>query len=175
MGAKLMVDGSAEPGRFAEVVGSMIARAAQGRRHVRIFGEMVALLWAEGNRAAAVHLEELWNDLGKTHSFSLCCAYPMQGFDGEVYEEEFTEICQQHSRVIPAESYTRLSRADERLRAITLLQQKAHSFEHKIPKSKRAEERLRVSEHRYRRLFDASTDVILLLVPCTRIITDVNH
>jgi len=172
--SKFMVDGSPEPGRFAEVVGSMIARAAQGRRHVRIFGEMVALLWAEGNRAAAVHLEELWNDLGKTHSFSLCCAYPMQGFDGEVYEEEFTEICQQHSRVIPAESYTRLSRADERLRAITLLQQKAHSLEAEIAERKGAEERLRVSEHRYRRLFEASKDGILMVDPCTGTITDVN-
>src|SRR5579859_7833879 len=107
--SKCMVDGSPEPGRCAEVVGSVIAHAAQGGRHVRIFGEMVALLWAEGNRAAAMRLEELWNDLGKTHSFSLCCVYPMQGCGGEVYEEEFTEICQQHSRIIPAESYTRLS------------------------------------------------------------------
>ena len=29
------------------------------------FGEMVALLWAEGNHAAAIRLEELWNDLQK--------------------------------------------------------------------------------------------------------------
>lgn len=140
--SKFMVDGSPEPGRFAEVVGSMIARAAQGGCHVRIFGEMVALLWAEGNRAAAVRLEEFWNDLGKTHSFSLCCAYPMQGFRGEVYEEEFIEICKQHSRIIPAESYTRLSSPDERLRAITLLQQKANSLEAEITERKRAEEAL---------------------------------
>ena len=172
--SKFMVDGSPEPGRFAEVVGSMIALATQGRRHVRIFGEMVALLWAEGNRAAAVRLEELWNDLGKTHSFSLCCAYPMQGFDREVYEEEFTEICQQHSRVIPAESYTLLSSADERLRAITLLQQKAHSLEAEIAERKEAEERLRVSEHRYRRLFEASKDGILMVDPRTGTITDAN-
>ena len=172
--SKFMVDESPEPGRFAEVVGSMIALAAQGRRHVRIFGEMVALLWAEGNRAAAVRLEELWNDLGKTHSFSLCCAYPMQGFGGEVYEEEFTEICQQHSRVIPAESYTRLSSADERLRAITLLQQKANSLEAEIAERKEAEEQLRVSENRYRRLFEASKDGILMVDPRTGTITDAN-
>jgi PAS domain S-box-containing protein len=172
--SKFMVDESPEPGRFAEVVGSMIALAAQGGCHVRIFGEMVALLWAEGNRAAAVRLEELWNDLGKTYSFSLCCAYPMQGFGGEVYEEEFAEICQQHSRVIPAESYTRLSSADERLHAITLLQQKANSLEAEIAERKEAEERLRVSENRYRRLFEASKDGILMVDPRTGTITDVN-
>src|SRR6266487_3194302 len=93
--SKIMVDGSAEPGRFAEVLGSMIERAAKGRRRVRIFGELVSLLWADGNRAAAIRLEELWNDLGKTHAFSLFCAYPLHGFGGEVYKLEFTEICQQ--------------------------------------------------------------------------------
>ncbi len=127
--SKFMVDGWPEPERFAEVVGSMIARAEKGWRHVRIFGELVAFLWADGNPAAVIRLEELWNDLGKTHSFSLFCAYPMHGFGGEVYKEEFSEICRQHSRVIPAESYTALVSPDERLRAITLLQQKANSLE----------------------------------------------
>jgi len=137
-----MVDSSPEPGRFAEIVGSIIARAAQGGRHVRIFGEMVALLWAEENRAAALRLEELWSDLGKAYAFSLCCGYPMQGFGGEAYKEEFAEICQQHSRVLPAESYARLSSPDEHLRAITLLQQKAASLEAEIARRKRAEEAL---------------------------------
>jgi PleD family two-component response regulator len=56
----------------------------------------------------------------------------MHVFGGEVYEMEFTEICQQHSRVIPAESYAALDEPEERLRAITLLQQKAHSLEAEI-------------------------------------------
>ncbi len=140
--SKFMVDGSPEPGRFTKVVGSMIARATKGQRHVRIFGEMVALLWADGNRAAAIRLEELWNDLARTHSFSLFCAYPMHSFGGEVYEAEFTEICKQHARVIPAESYTLLSGPDARLRAITLLQQKANSLEVEIAQRKRAEDAL---------------------------------
>src|SRR2546425_403606 len=140
--SKFMVDGSPEPGRFNEVVGSMLARAAKGQRHVRIFGEMVALLWADGNRAAAICLEELWNDLARTHSFSLFCAYPMHSFGGEVYEAEFTEICKQHARVIPAESYTLLSGPDERLRAITLLQQKANSLKVEKAQRERVEEAL---------------------------------
>jgi PAS domain S-box-containing protein len=172
--SKFMVDGEPSPGRFVEVVGSMIARAAKGRRRVRIFGELVALLWTDGNRAAAIRLEELWNDLCKTHAFSLFCAYPMHRFGGEVYELEFTEICRQHSRVIPAESYTRLPSPDERLRAITLLQQKANSLEVEKAERKGAEERLRVSENRYRRLFEASKDGILMVDPRTRTITDAN-
>ena len=147
---KIMVDGLPEAGRFARVIGSIIDRAARGGRHVRVFGELVALLWAEGNRAAAIRLEELWNDLARTYSFALFCAYPMQGFDGEVYGMEFTEICKQHSQVIPAESYTRLTSLEGRLRAITLLQQKANSLEVEIAKRKRAEEALLESEARWR-------------------------
>src|SRR6478736_4641202 len=44
-------------------VGALIdATAANGKR-VRVFGEMVALLWKQGNVAAAIELEGLWNDL----------------------------------------------------------------------------------------------------------------
>jgi len=174
--SQFMIDGEPSPVRFAEVLGSIITRAANGRRHVRIriFGEMVALLWADGNRAAAIRLEELWNDLASTYSFSLFCAYPMQGFGGEEYQGEFTEICQQHSQVIPAESYTALDDPQERLRAITLLQQKAHSLEAEIAERKRAEEHLRLSENRYRRLFEASRDGILIVDPCSGMITDAN-
>jgi len=171
--SKFMVDGEPSSESFAKVVGSMIARAAKGRR-VRVFGELVALLWADGNLAAAIRLEELWNDLGKIHAFSLLCAYPMHSFGGEVYELEFAEICKQHSHVIPAESYTRLPSLDERLRAITQLQQKVHSLEVEKAERKGAAERLRVSENRYRRLFEASKDGILIVDPRTRKITDVN-
>jgi PAS domain S-box-containing protein len=119
-------------------------------------------------------LEELWNDLGKTHAFSLLCAYSMRSFGGEVYELEFAEICRQHSRVIPVESYTRLHSPDERLRAITLLQQKVHSLEVEKAERKGAEERLQVSENRYQRLFEASKDGILMVDPRTRTIIDAN-
>ncbi len=144
--AEFMVDGWPDAVRFAEVMGNIISRAAQGRRRVRVFGELVSLLLADGNRPAAIRLEELWNDLGKTHSFWLLCAYPMYSFGGEEYEKEFNEICKQHSRVIPAESYTALSSPDERLRAISLLQQKAKSLEVEIAGQEEAEEdRLRLA------------------------------
>jgi PAS domain S-box-containing protein len=174
--AMFMVDGLPEPERFAEVMGSLIERAVKGRRRVRIFGEMVAQLWTEGNQVAAVRLEALWKELHHTaHPFSLFCAYPMRGFAGEGYREQFTEICQQHSHVIPDESYTFLASPEERLRAITLLQQKATSLEAEIAERQAAEERLRISENRYRRLFETSTDGILMVDPQSGLITDANR
>ena len=41
---------------------SVIRRGAQnGSRQVHAFGEMVALLWAQGNHKATIRLEELWD------------------------------------------------------------------------------------------------------------------
>jgi signal transduction histidine kinase/ActR/RegA family two-component response regulator len=141
--AEFMVDGSPDPVRFGRVIGGIIAQTAERYGRVRAFGEMVALLWAEGNRAAAIRLEELWNDLQSTHPFVLFCAYPMNGFNGEGLAEPLGAVCATHSRVIPAESYTALGDVDERLRAILQLQQKARSLEGEIAERKEAESALR--------------------------------
>lgn len=139
--SSFMVDGWPEPQRFTQIISDMITRATKGRSHVRIFGELVALLCAEGKRAAAIRLEELWNELGTVHSFSLFCGYPMHSFNGAIYEGEFAAICNQHAQVIPAESYSALDGADERLRTITLLQQKANSLEIELARRKELEQR----------------------------------
>ncbi|MDT4952091.1 MAG: hypothetical protein QOJ02_229 [Acidobacteriota bacterium] len=143
--SKFMVDGQPDAELCFQVIGSIIERAAEGRPRVRIFGEMVALLWAEGNCDAAIRLEELWNNLGKTHPFSLFCAYTLNGFNGEDFAERLGHVCAGHSRVIPAESYTALDSTDERLRAITVLQQKARSLQAEINERKEVEEQLRAS------------------------------
>ena len=140
-----MVDGQPDAELCFQVVGSIIERAAQGRPRVRIFGEMVALLWAEGNCDAAIRLEELWNNLAKVHPFSLFCAYTLNGFNGEEFAERLGHVCAGHSRVIPAESYTALDSADERLRAIALLQQKASSLQAEINERKDAEKQLKAA------------------------------
>src|SRR5256886_15995148 len=98
---------------------------------------MVALLWAAGKRDAAIRLEELWNDLAQTHAFSLRCAYPMADFHREEHSAAFRAICEQHSGVIPGESYTSLASEADRLRNISFLQQKAQALE-----TERAERKL---------------------------------
>ena len=126
--SKFMRDGSPDPRAFANVVGGVFDRARAvagvGPRRVAAFGEMVALLWAEGNPEAAIQLEQRWNDLAQTHSFSLRCAYPITGFNRDQYGEPFAKICAAHGGVIPEESYTSLPSEEERLRNITHLQQR---------------------------------------------------
>jgi signal transduction histidine kinase/ActR/RegA family two-component response regulator len=144
--SRFMIDRLPEPARFADTIGTIIAQAAEDGRRVRVFGEMVALLWAEGNNNAALRLEELWNDLRREHSFSLLCAYPINGFGGENLAEGLYDVCTAHSRVIPAESYTALTNEDDRLRTIIQLQQKAISLEAEIAERKQAEAALRAAK-----------------------------
>ena len=91
-------DGTIDASRFHEVVGGLIARArGEGTRPVRVFGEMVALLWAEGDPAAAIELESLWNELGRKMSFALLCAYPTSLFEEDRSPGEIAEITKTHT------------------------------------------------------------------------------
>jgi signal transduction histidine kinase len=138
-----MSNDAPDPRRFEEVVGRVLARAAEAGGRVRAFGEMVALLWADGNTEAALRLEGLWNGLQEARAFRLFCAYPLKGFDGEAHGAPLAGVCAAHSHVIPAESYTSLAGSDARLRAITELQRKARALEAEIAERKSVEAELR--------------------------------
>jgi signal transduction histidine kinase len=153
--ARIMANGAPDRTRFVEVVGELVGRAARDGRRVRAFGEMVALLVDEGNPAAAVRLERLWNDLGQTHTFSLVCAYPMDRFGGGARAGLLHELCTAHSSVIPAESYTALPTPGERLRAITSLQQQAQSLAAEVEERTQVEAQLRLALAERDRLLEA--------------------
>ncbi len=131
--SKFMFEGWPDPERFAEVMSKIVVRAkeasdgANGR--LAVFGEMVAILWAQGKFDTAIRLEQLWNALRQAHTFALRCAYPMAGFNREDHGEPFLKICLEHSHVIPGESYMALTTDEERLRNVSHLQQKAEALE----------------------------------------------
>ena len=123
--------GILDPSAFHSVVGGMIddiLRIAGGVQ-VRIYGEMVDLLWREGRHEATLDLEKYWNALAETHSFALMCAYRMDGFHQPGQRESFERVCAQHSRVLPDESYPRQDSEDLRMRTIARLQQGAGTLE----------------------------------------------
>ena len=141
-----MVDGWPDEQRFQEVLAGIIKRArsctAGAQRRVAIFGEMVALLWEDGRSDAAIRLEQLWNGLAKSNSFSLFCAYPMSCFDRPDDAALLLKVCNEHSAVIPTEGYMRLASEDARLRSIAELQQKARALETEVEEHKRLRQEL---------------------------------
>jgi len=96
--ATFMTDGHPDPARFNTMVCCAIERACRGRTNckVRIFGQMVDVLWRDGQQDAAIQLEMLWNQLAHKQAFSLLCGYAM----GSFYKNaNFEDICGQHSHV----------------------------------------------------------------------------
>jgi len=119
---KVIVDGTPDAEGFRETIGALLGRAAADGRAVQIFGEMGALLWDVGDIASTIALEDLWNDLGVSHRFAKMCAYPLRAFGDEANAAAFERICEQHSTVIPGESYPLDGSADEHRRAVARLQ-----------------------------------------------------
>jgi hypothetical protein len=98
-----MVDGAPDEVRFRAVIGGLIdsARASRRFREVRVYGEMVNLLWSQ-NLPAATRLEELWNEVIEEHAISLFCAYCLDG--GSAAPRPFpSEIRDRHTHFIPLE------------------------------------------------------------------------
>jgi len=87
--------------KFGDKLRKLHATVAK-RGDVVVFGEMVAVLWAQKKYEAAIQLEELWNELALTSSFYLCCAYPANAFRDELTLFPYAEICAQHSQVVSA-------------------------------------------------------------------------
>ncbi len=72
---RFVVNGWPDPAAFYTTLSPVLKRATRRRRQVRVFGEMVSLLWESGQFSAAIDLEALWAELGRQHRFSLLCAY----------------------------------------------------------------------------------------------------
>jgi hypothetical protein len=96
----LLIDGRVAPHRFDKLIGDLVREAAAGGRPVRAYGEIVAVLWAAGQVAAALELEALWNGLGREVDFSLYCGYPRTLVEAEGGAEPFSEVCRLHSAVV---------------------------------------------------------------------------
>ena len=93
-----MVDGMPDTILFNRGIGGVIERVKPkgSNRKVRIFGEMVDLLW-KANPPAAIRVEELWNEVIDAHDVSLFCAYSTAEPDDSLPHT----LCALHSHIIP--------------------------------------------------------------------------
>ena len=109
---RFLVGGVLDHERFQSVASGLILRAAAGSRPVRIYAEMVAVLWDAGQVGLAVELEELWNGLGALLPFSLLCAYPSRLMTGAETADAVREVCDLHSAVSAAAPDSAVSPGD---------------------------------------------------------------
>jgi PAS domain S-box-containing protein len=96
--ARITRDGMPDETLFATNVGDVIERTTSGgTRKVRVFGEMVNLLW-RSHTPAAIRLEQLWNDLIARCELSLFCAYSTS----HAHERLPEALRAAHSHIIPS-------------------------------------------------------------------------
>ena len=148
--ARFMVDDRPDWDRFRATVGALLDSARRGRdaKNVRAYGEMVDLLWRDGNRDGAIQLEELWNALGRIYSFELLCAYVLDNFYKEADRTDFEKICSLHSHARPTERFIGIEDEAARLREITLLQQRALALHNEVERRRNVERELRAAQGR---------------------------
>jgi signal transduction histidine kinase len=101
---KLTVGAMPDAGLLKRMVGDLfdsIPNRGAGDKRPRVYGEMVDLLWKDGNAKAALGLEELWNDVGKAHSFDLLCGYATDHlFADPGAAPAVIDICDRHTDIV---------------------------------------------------------------------------
>ena len=73
--AEFMVEGAPDLSLFESTISPLLRTADAGIQPMRVYGEMVDLLWQQGNVRAAHDLEGLWNAIGAGRDFALFCGY----------------------------------------------------------------------------------------------------
>jgi anti-sigma regulatory factor (Ser/Thr protein kinase) len=84
--------------RFLARVGQVVIDAGADGAPVRVFGEMVGLLWEAGDVQGAIALEAMWNDLIAEVGFDLMCAYPASLIESSSLVD-VRAVCDQHTSV----------------------------------------------------------------------------
>lgn len=94
--SRFMVNAMPDPVLFRFSVGELLARV-RGTNYprMRVFGEMVDLLWTS-NLPAAIRLEHLWNEVLEESNLSLFCAYAAN----HVHDHFPTALRTPHSHII---------------------------------------------------------------------------
>jgi hypothetical protein len=96
---KFMINNWPDEELFKNVVTEILERARRRSDKVRVVGEMVAVLWANGHCGATVRLEHMWSAMCRQDLFTLFCAYPKSGFT-ESPVNSISWICAEHSKVL---------------------------------------------------------------------------
>jgi anti-sigma regulatory factor (Ser/Thr protein kinase) len=97
--AKLMIEGRVDRASFDRVIGSTVRAAGERSSAVRAYGEMVDVLWQDGDIPGAIELERLWNELLAGVRFTLLCAYRSEAVAAPEQDGSLTAVCQLHSSV----------------------------------------------------------------------------
>lgn len=87
-----MINGMPNRTKFFKTIRELLDEADNKGKPVRAYGDMVALLWEQGNKEGAVALEELWSEATQKYHFSRYCAYPHTDFKNHEAHAQITAL-----------------------------------------------------------------------------------
>jgi hypothetical protein len=104
---KFLVGGMPDAKIFKPLARATIDRARAGGKfpRVRWWGEMVNLLYVDGNQSGSTRLEELFDEVAHEQSIAIFCSFLMDKYDPSIYDHAFGDVCRTHAQVIPTENY----------------------------------------------------------------------
>ena len=109
--AELMVDGAPDRAKFLTAVRTILDRARIYGRGTRVYGELAGMLWQDGKPQAAVQIEDLWNEVGRTLPFALYCGYVMNTQCEESYSGPIEELARTHNEIVASADDERFAAA----------------------------------------------------------------
>lgn len=101
MVSRLVANGQPEWLRFDALIGAAVRELRRPHNRLRVYGEMVGILWARAQYDAAARLEGYWNRLLHASGISLFCAYPIDVLSKDLNVQAVDTILCAHTHLLP--------------------------------------------------------------------------
>lgn len=104
---KFMVGGMPDGNIFKPLARETIQKARCGGKYpaVRWWGEMVNVLYVNGNGKASHRLEEFFDEVAHEETIPIFCSFLMDHYDASMYDDALGKVCRTHSHLIPTKDY----------------------------------------------------------------------
>ncbi|PSJ16056.1 MEDS domain-containing protein [Nitrosomonas supralitoralis] len=99
--SSLFIDGAIEKQTFHKLCALPLYEAQLKFRKARAFGDLVDVLWKNGQQVAALMLEEMFNNLYNREKVAILCIYLLNSLDSNNLEGALERICKYHTHSIP--------------------------------------------------------------------------
>lgn len=119
---KFTENGHLKIAEFQGFVESILQDLRAEYSSIKTYGEMVNVLWSQGNLDSMLEVERVWKDLLKKHEMTLLCSFSLDELSKDKEGVTFEEVCGCHTHVIPAEGVIEVNSHDEQLKKIAELQ-----------------------------------------------------
>lgn len=104
---KFMNGGMPDGTIFKPLARQTIEKARRDGKYPRVrwWGEMVNVLYVDGNGKASNRLEQFFDEVAHEETIAIFCSFLMDKYDPQIYDEAFSNICRTHGHLIPTVDY----------------------------------------------------------------------